>query len=447
MTKAPDTRYAQSGEVSIAYQVVGDGPIDLVIAPGFVSHLEIFWEQPLYARYVRRLASFARVILFDKRGTGLSDRAAGMATLEERMDDIRAVMDAAGSRQAAIMGVSEGGPMSLLFAATYPERTRSLILYGTYARQSWAPDHPWGLAAEKSAANDEMVRSTWGTPQSCRSAVEGWLAPSMAHDPAFVEWFTKLSRSGMSPGAVVALRKMNRCLDARNLLSTIHVPTLVLHRADDRGISAASGQYLADRIPSARLVILPGKDHMTFVGDSDALADEIELFLTGERSTREADRVLATVLFTDIVESTRCAAELGDRRWKDLLADHDALSREEVERFRGRAIKSTGDGLLATFDGPIRGIRCASAIRDRVRILGIDVRAGLHTGEIELLGDDISGIAVNIAARVMGEAPGGEVWVSRTVHDLVAGSDLAFEERGAYGMKGVPGEWQLYSIQ
>ena len=447
MRELPETKYAQSGDVSIAYQVFGEGPIDLVVAPGSVSHIELNWEQPLFARQMWRLASFARVILFDKRGTGLSDRAAGIPTLEERIDDIRSVMDAAGSERAALMGISEGGPMCILFAATHPDRTSALILYGTYSRTAWAPDYPWGASLEGMEERFERTRQEWGTLEFTRRRMKEWLAPSMADDPAFVEWAARACRSGASPGAVVALHRMNRDIDVRDALPSIHVPTLVLRRENDKVVGLAEVRYLADRIPGAKLVRLPGVDHLTFVGDSAALADEIEEFLTGQREDREVDRVLATVMFTDIVDSTRHATEVGDRRWKELLADHDTLSRREIERFRGRPIKSTGDGVLATFDGPVRAIRCACAIRDSLRTLGIDIRAGLHTGEIELRPEDISGIAVNIASRILDQAGAREVWVSRTVNDLVAGSELKFENKGSHNLKGIESEWQLFSVK
>jgi pimeloyl-ACP methyl ester carboxylesterase/class 3 adenylate cyclase len=446
MTPVPQTQYAQSGEISIAYQVVGSGPLDLIVTPGFVSHLDCSWEEPSFARCLNRLASFCRLIHFDKRGTGLSDRDAGIPSLEQRMDDIRAVLDAAGSRRAAILGVSEGGPMSALFAATYPERTEALILYGTYAKAAWAPDYPWGARLDNAAARDEETRRTWGSPASVRRNVQGWLAPSRANDERFCEWIAKLTRLGASPGAAVALQRMNRLIDVRDVLPSIHVPTLVMRRADDPVSPIEPCRYMVEHIPGAKYVELQGVDHMYFVGDADIIVDEIQEFLTGERSTPEPDRILATVLFTDIVGSTGRAIELGDARWRELLESHNAAAQHAIARFRGRGIKSTGDGILATFDGPARAVRCACALRDDVRRLGLEIRAGLHAGEIELMGHDIGGIAVHTAARVAGKAEASEIWVSRTVKDLVAGSGLEFSERGVFELKGIPGSWPLFTV-
>lgn len=446
MTQVPATQYAQSGEVSIAYQVTGNGPVDLILTPGFVSHLDCSWEEPSFARCLQRLASFCRLIQFDKRGTGLSDREAGIPSLEQRMDDIRAVLDSAGSRRASILGVSEGGPMSALFAATYPARTEALILYGTYARTAWAPDYPWGSRIDNADARDEETRKTWGSPASIRSMLAGWLAPSMANDERFCEWMGKFTRLAASPGAAVALRRMNRSIDVRDILPSIHVPTLVLRRVEDPVSPLEACRYLVDHIPGAKYVELPGRDHMYFVGDADAFVDEIQEFLTGARSAPVPDRILATVLLTDIADSTRRAAESGDQRWRELLGNHNALAQKAIARFRGRAVKSTGDGFLATFDGPARAVKCAFAIRDESRQLGLAIRAGLHTGEIELIGDDIGGIAVHIAARVAATAQADEVWTSRTVKDLVAGSGLEFSERGDFELKGLPGTWPLFMV-
>jgi len=446
MTQVPTTQYAESGDISIAYQVIGNGPLDLIVTPGHISHLDNAWEEPSFARCLRRLASFSRLILFDKRGTGLSDREAGIPSLEQRMDDIRAVMDSAGSQRAAILGVSEGGPMSALFAATYPERTEALILYGTRARTAWAPDYPWGMRLEDVDARDREMRKTWGSPEGVRQRLAGWLAPSMANDEHFREWAGRQMRLGASPGAAVALLRMNRTIDVRAVLPSIHVPTLILRRTDDRSTPIEHSRYLAEHIPGAKYVELQGDAHYYFVGDADAFVDEIQEFLTGERSAPEADRVLATVLLTDICDSTRHAAEIGDRHWRDLLERHNAVAKGAIARLRGRTIKSTGDGVLATFDGPARAIRCAFAIRDEVGRLGLAVRAGLHTGEIELIGDDIGGIAVHAAARVAAQAGVNEVWTSRTVKDLVAGSGLEFTERGDFALKGIPGSWQLFTV-
>ncbi|MFO1414256.1 MAG: adenylate/guanylate cyclase domain-containing protein [Burkholderiales bacterium] len=440
----PTTQYAQSGDVSIAYHVMGNGPIDMIMTPGFISHLEHAWEQPLYVRMLRRIASFCRLIQFDKRGTGLSDRVAGVPSLEQRMDDIRAVLDSAGSKRAVVLGISEGGPMSILFAATYPERTEALVLYATYAKTAWSPDYPLGARLEAVDEVDEEVRRNWGSPDMVRNMLR-WTAPSMADDRPFNEWLGKLVRLGASPGAGVALRRMNRLIDVRAVLPSIHVPTLVLCRADDADYRGRC-QHLADHIEGARLVELPGRDHFPFVGDADAYVDEIQEFVTGERVVAEPDRILATVLFTDIANSTRLAVDMGDQRWRAVLDQHNTLTQRVVARFRGRAIKSTGDGYLATFDGPARAIRCALAMRDEVGQLGLAIRAGLHTGEIELMGEDIGGIAVHTAARVAARAEPNEVWTSRIVRDLVAGSGIEFTARGEFELKGIPDSWPLFTV-
>jgi class 3 adenylate cyclase len=437
----PVTRYAKSGDVHIAYQVTGEGPLDLVFVPGFVSHLEADWDSALRARFIERLGSFSRLIRFDKRGTGLSDRVA-IPTLEERMDDVRAVMDAAGSERATLFGISEGGPMSLLFAATYPARTTALVIYGSYARRLRAPDHPFGRTQ---AEWDDVVRRLereWGGPV----AIDLW-APSRVHDERFREGWAAYLRLAASPGAATAVMRMNGEIDVRHVLPVIRVPTLILHRTGDRVTSIDQARVMAERIGGAKFVELAGEDHVATAGDFDAIIDEIEEFLTGVRHGPEPDRVLATVLFTDIVAATETAARVGDRRWRDLLAQHHALVRRELGRFRGREIDTAGDGFLATFDGPARAIRCASAISDRVPALGLTVRAGLHTGEVEVLGDKVSGLAVHIGARVAAAAGPGEVLVSSTVKDLVAGSGLRFQGRGPQTLKGVPGEWHLFALE
>jgi class 3 adenylate cyclase/pimeloyl-ACP methyl ester carboxylesterase len=438
----PETRYTQSGDVTIAYQVVGNGPFDLLMVPGFISHLELDWEEPAYARFLGHLSSFCRLIRFDKRGTGLSDRLTSIPTLEERSDDVRAVMDAAGSKRAALLGISEGGPMSIVFAATYPERTSSLILYGSIARGSWAPDYPWGGRIDD-AFEEWLVkwRKDWGNP----IGIDHW-APSAANDPRFREWWSRYLRLGASPSSIIALFRMNKTIDVRAVLPTIHVPTLVIHRIGDRAINIEEGRYLASHIEGGRIVEFPGDDHIWWVGDSAAIISEIEEFLTGVRYVTEADRVLATVLFTDIVNSTEQAAQMGDRAWRNILDSHNGIARSEVARYRGRSVKSTGDGLLAIFDGPARAIDCAVATTREMQRLGIPIRAGLHAGEVELIGDDIGGIAVHMAARVTALSQANEVWTSRTVKDLVTGSKFKFIERGTHQLKGVPGEWPLYSV-
>jgi class 3 adenylate cyclase len=440
----PETKYAKSGEVHIAYQVIGNGPMDLVVVPGWVSHLELTWEEPELARFIQRLASFSRVILFDKRGTGLSDRVSETAlpTLEQRMDDVRAVMEAAGSTRAALFGVSEGGPMSLLFSATYPDRTTALIMYGAYPRWIRDAGYPWALTREEHEKAFQVWEERWGTPMGL-----GGFAPSVAHDEHFRQTWAKFLRMSSSPAAAVALYRMNVEVDVRSILSTVQVPTLILHRAGDRLVDIGGARYMAERIPHAKLVELPGDDHLWFVGDTDAILNEVEEFLTGARHAPEPDRVLATTLFTDIVHSTERAAELGDRRWRDLLQRHHSLIRRELVRFRGREIDTAGDGFFVTFDGPARAIRCALAAVDSVRQLGIEIRAGLHTGEIELMGDKVGGIAVHIGARVMALAGENEVLVSSTVKDLVAGSGIQFQDRGMQTLKGVSEPWHLYAVQ
>jgi pimeloyl-ACP methyl ester carboxylesterase len=442
MADTPETRYAFNGEIALAYQVLGDGPLDLVFVPGFVSHLECGWEEPSYARFLRRLAAFSRLILFDKRGTGLSERLVSPPTLEQRMDDVRVVMDTAGSERAAVLGVSEGGAMAALLAATYPDRVSALILYGPTIKYAWAPDYPWGTKPEELESLDREWRQEWGSPLGLE-----WLAPSMTGDHRFRQWWARYLRLAGSPAIISTNRRMNMEIDVRSALPSIHVPALILNRAEDHDVPIEAARYAAGQIPGAKLVELPGEDHFWWVGDTDAVADEIEEFLTGARQVSEPDRVLATVLFTDIVDSTRRAAEIGDRRWRDLLGSHNAVLREVVGRFRGRAIKSTGDGFLATFDGPARALQAAFAIHEETGKLGIGVRAGLHTGEIELIGDDVGGIAVHIAARVLAQALPGEVWSSRTVKDLVVGSGFKFQERGIYELKGVPDEWRLFSVE
>jgi class 3 adenylate cyclase len=381
--------------------------------------------------------------LFDKRGTGLSDRIVGIPTLEERMDDVRAVMDAVGTERAAIFGTSEGGPMGVLFAATYPERVSNLILYGSIARGAWSPDYPWGdkLDSEEVEVWYEGWRKEWGTPY----LIDMW-APSMAEDKTFRQWWAKYLRLSASPAAVINIFRMNMAIDIRDILPSVQIPTLVLHRSGDLAINIGQGRYLAERIPDAKFRELTGDDHLWWVGDTESIVSEIQEFLTGEQPSLEMDRVLSTVLFIDIVESTKRAVELGDSRWKDVLANHNALVQKEVSRFRGRVIKNTGDGYLAIFDGPGRAIRCGQAVSSESIQLGIDVRTGLHTGEIDLREQDIGGIAVHIAARVMAMASPNQVWVSRTVKDLVVGSGFEFVEQGEFELKGVPGTWNLYLV-
>jgi class 3 adenylate cyclase len=439
--KKPETRYAQSGDVSIAYQVIGDGQLDLIMVPGWISHLDHYWEHPRIPHFYRRLASFSRLIRFDKRGTGLSDRAVAMPTLEQRMDDVRAVLDAVESKRAAILGISEGGAMSVLFAATYPERTAALVLYGSYARSAWAPDYPWGRTDEEHEARIAGFRQTWGTGRSA-----ALMSPSTADDEIEREWAAANERTAASPGAVEALQRMNREIDIRGVLNVIRVPTLVLHRTDDRAASVEHGRYLGGHIPGAKYVEFAGQDH-SWATNSDELLDEIEHFLTGDNRSFEPDRVLATVVFTDIVDSTRKAVELGDRRWRELLEEHHSAVREQLRRFRGREIDTAGDGFLAAFDGPARGVQAARAITSAVKRLGVDVRASVHTGECEVMGDKLSGIAVHIGARIVSLAQAGQILVSSTVRDLVAGSGLRFQDHGSHELKGIPGAWRVYAVE
>jgi pimeloyl-ACP methyl ester carboxylesterase/class 3 adenylate cyclase len=438
---APRTRYATSGDVSIAYQVVGEGPRDLILAPGFVSHVEVMWQNPDLARALERLASFSRLIVFDKREQGLSDRVGRPPTVEEMVDDIRAVLDAAASERAALVGVSEGAAMSLAFAATHPERCTHLVIWGGWARVARDAGYETGVNPETLIGWAEELGREWGGP----AALE-MFAPSRVGDAVTEQWWAQLLRSGTSPRSVRALMELYAELDVRDVLPVISAPTLVLHRADDRTVPIGLGRYIAEHIPGARFVEVPGADHLLFTEGGDEVVGEIEEFITGTRQSRPTERVLATVLFTDIVDSTGHAARLGDQRWRQLLDRHDSFVRGEVDRHQGQLVKTTGDGILATFDGPARAIECGVEIVQGVRPLGIEVRAGLHTGEYERRNGDVGGMAVHIGARVAARAVGGEVLVSRTVKDLVVGSGIAFDDRGSATLKGVPGEWEIYAV-
>jgi class 3 adenylate cyclase len=439
---APETRYARSGDVHIAYQVFGDGDFDLVLVNGFTTHVELVWEHEPARHYLQRLASFARVINFDRRGSGLSDPVAQAPTLEQRMDDVRAVMDAAGSERAALLGISEGVCMSLLFAATYPDRVTALVCVGGMARSTQADDYPWASPVESlMESGAELIGPFWG-----QGAIIEVGAPSQTDNPEVRAFWARLERASASPGMLGSLVAMFLDLDVRDVVSSVHVPTLVLHRRYDRLVNVRNGRWLAEHLPNARLVELPGMDHVSWYEDPERTLGEIQEFLTGARHAPESDRILATVLFTDIVDSTRTAAELGDQRWRELLDGHDRTVREALDRFDGRAVKSIGDGFLATFDGPARAIRGAQAIASSCGPLGLRIRAGIHTGECEVMGDDIGGIAVHIAARVSALAGPGEVLVSRTVRDLVAGSGIEFADRGTHELKGVPDRWQLLAV-
>jgi pimeloyl-ACP methyl ester carboxylesterase len=432
-----DTRYAKSGEVHIAYQVTGDGPVDLLFAPGFVSHVEHAWDEPRQARALHALASFSRLIRFDKRGTGLSDRSVGMPTMEERIDDIRAVLDAAGSKRAVLAGVSEGGAMCAVFAATYPERVSALILYGAYAHAPSAVVSP-----EARAALETAIHQNWGTGASLPQ-----FSPSVGNDPEMRAWWARFERLAASPAAVVALRRMNVEIDIRHILPTIRVPTLILHRTGDVRINIAEGRYLASRIPGARLVELPGVDHHYWVGDVARLFEEVKAFLDVNPDPPESSRVLSTVLFTDIVDSTRTARRMGDTGWRATLEAHHDVVRSQIRRFRGREVKTLGDGFLAMFDGPARAVRCAQAIVGGVKPLDLTIRAGLHTGEVELMDSDVGGIAVHVASRIAHRAAANQILTSNTVKDLVAGSGLRFTELGAVPLDGLDDPVRLFQAE
>jgi pimeloyl-ACP methyl ester carboxylesterase len=445
---AAETHYALSGDVHIAYQVTGDGPFDLVFVPGFVTHMELQWKMPGFADFLNELGSFARLIRFDKRGTGMSDPVSGAPSLETRMDDVRAVMDAAGSRRAAFYGLSEGAAMGILFAASYPERVAALILRSCTPRTMWAPDFPWGRSSEAYDAETKLALRVYADRQEAREVVRSL----GLREGDEVEAYIDLMRYGASPGMLGALYRMNREIDVRQVLPTVRVPTLVLHGSEDQIVPVEAARYTARELRATRFVEMPGVGHLALGGSpAERIRVEIEDFLgavwqAGGWQETEPERMLATVLFTDIVESTSRAIELGDRRWRELLEEHNALVRRELIRFRGREVDSAGDGFLATFDGPARAIRCASAIVEGVRALGVDVRAGLHTGECEIADGKVAGIAVHTGARVAAEAGPGEVLVSGTVKDLVAGSGIAFSERGARELKGIPGEWRLFAL-
>jgi pimeloyl-ACP methyl ester carboxylesterase/DNA-binding winged helix-turn-helix (wHTH) protein len=441
--RPPETMYARSGDVNIAYQVIGDAPLDLVFVMGWVSHMEYFWREPSFARFLLRLASFSRLILFDKRGTGLSDRVPinQLPTLEQRMDDVRAVMDAVGSERAALCGVSEGGPMCSLFAATYPEKTLALVMIGTYAKRIRDAEYPWGPTPEQREQFFEVMRKQWGGPVGIDER-----APSVAGDPEFRDWWATYLRMGASPGAAVALTQMNAEIDVRNVLPSIRVPSLVIHRTEDQCLKVEEGRFVADRIPGARFVEFPGVDHLPFVGDQDAILDEVEEFLTGVRHPIEPDTVLATVMVARLVGIKEEVDRLGPERWAEWWRRLHAHITKEIEWFRGREIDILENRLLAIFDGPARAIRCAAAITEYASRLGVQTCTGLHTGECEIVASQVSGNAAEVCVCVANEAEPGEVLVSSTVKDLVAGSGIRFEERGVRTLSGC-GEWRLFAVQ
>lgn len=438
----PRTRYAKSGDVHIAYQVIGDAPLTLVYAPGWISHVEVMWEDPHFVQFITRLAAFARVVTFDKRGTGASDRDGGYPTLDDRMDDIRAVMDAVGVERAALFGVSEGGNMSTVFAATYPERVSHLILFGSFAKRSWSPDYPWAPTPEKRRAWIESLEHDWDKTPDLEE-----IAPSCAHDPVFAEWFGRMSRMAASPGSAKRLAELNTQIDVRDVLPAISVPTLVLHNIHDQDARVEEGRYIAEHIPGARFVPLEGADHLPWTSDTEAMAGEIEEFITGVRGGPAGDTTLATILCTDIVGSTARRAALGDAEWRKLIDAHDTGMRAVIRRRQGVEINTTGDGVLAAFNSPGRALHAAFDIQDMARALGLPVRAGVHTGECQRAGAAVSGIAVDIAVRVASHADDSQVLASRTVRDLTIGAGFTFEDAGMHALKGMPGEWQLLRVR
>lgn len=443
MISTPATRYARSADVRIAYQVTGNGPIDLVWAPGTVSHLELAWERPAARRLIERLSSFSRLIRFDKRGTGLSDRPTTVATLEERTDDIRAVMDAAGSREAAVFGVSEGASMACLFAATHPERTRALLVWGGQARWVQTPDYPWGMSPDD---NEQMIQDLAENGVTVDYLVGPGMGLGKSVDPSVLELLTREARAAASPAAFVALERMNAQIDVRDILPSIRVPTLVMNRTNDPVADRDAARDLASRIPGARFLEFPGNIHQIAGPDEDAIIGAIEEFVTGSRGAPMADRVLATIAFADIVGSTEVVTRLGDAAWSDLLQQHDAAARRAIARHDGVVVNRAGDGLVSTFEGPGRAIRCMLAMPQSVAGHELRLRVGIHTGEVERRGNDISGIAVHVASRICGLAGAGEILVSSTVKDLVSGSGIEFEERGAHVLKGLSEPRQLFAV-
>jgi len=444
----PPVRYATTPDgLDIAYMTYGKGPLDLVVIPAYVSNLDLWWERPEHARFADRLASFARVIFFDKRGTGLSSRLSGTPDLETRMRDLRTVLDDCGADRVVLQAhVLDGTALAAMFAATHPERTEALVLWSPAAKGRWSPDYPWGETEEEFDERMAFIAEHWGRD----SMVPAWdlqeNAPDWAGDRLAERWMVRYFRNAASPSEAVALARLLFDLDVRDLLPTVAAPTLVLHRDRWPAEEIEHAHYLAGLLPDARVVALEGLEHPMWLGDQEPVAAEIQTFLTGARPAPTPDRVLATVLFTDIVDSTRLAAQMGDARWREVLARHDALARSQIELSNGRVVKSTGDGVLATFDGPARAVRCAVAIGEAVRPLGLELRAGVHTGEIELMGEDVGGVAVAIGARVVAAAAPGEVWTSSTVKDLVAGSGLTFEDTGEHELKGVPDSWRLFRV-
>lgn len=440
----PETRYAKTGDIHIAYQVFGDGPVDMVLATEFWHSIEVQWDQPDLAAFLERLSSFARVISFDQRGSGVSDPVSlrELTSLDLWMDDINVVMDEVKSESAVLYGIGGGGTMSMLFAATHPQRVSGLVLVNSYARLSRAPDYPWGRGPEIEDEVRDVMRTGWG-----RGVFLDLVAPSRVGDEEFRRWWARYQRIGASPGTVLSMRRMLGQIDVRDVLPSIRAPTLVLHRAETTWNRVEHGRYLAEHIPGARIVEVPGVDHFSFIGDSEAILTATEKFVAGIVAPPESDRQLSTVLFTDIAGSTKLIAEIGDRRWREILEAQRTLVRRELDRYRGREIDTAGDGFFASFDGPARAVRCARVLSDAVGALGIEIRAGLHTGEVEVLNGGLAGVAVHIGQRVLAEAAPGEVLVSSTVKDLTAGSGLEFDDRGMHALKGVPEEWRLFAVR
>lgn len=438
--ETPRIRYAKSGDISIAYQVIGDGPLTIVYAPGWISHVEILWEEPSFAQFMTRISAFARIILFDKRGTGASDRDVGFPTLDDRMDDIRAVMDAVGVERAALFGGSEGGNMACMFAAAHPERVSHLVLFGVFAKREWAPDYPWAPTPEQRQAWIDLIEQGWGGPADMDE-----IAPSRAGDKAFGAWFGRLCRLSASPGTAVRLARLNTKIDVRGVLPAISAPTLVMNRKEDRDAKIEEARYVAACIPGAVLRELEGGDHLPWTSGADEVAGEIEEFLTGARAD-ESDLVLATILCTDIVGSTSRRTAMGDTAWASLIAQHDALVRAALRRRQGVEINTTGDGFLASFASPARAIQAALDVQDGLRTIGLPVRADVHTGECRRTGASVSGVAIDIAVRVAGLAGESEVLASRTVRDLTIGAQFEFVSRGEHALKGAPGAWEVFAV-
>lgn len=437
----PETRYARCGDIAVAYQVVGDGPIDLLYAQGWLSNVEYAWESPEYARFLTRLSRFARLIMFDKRGTGMSDRDVDFPTLEQRTEDIKTVLDAVGSAQTAILGISEGGNMASFFAATHPERVTALILHGCFARAAWAPDYPWGQTEQEHERSLAAMHRGWGQAFNLHEA-----APSVAGDVRIQTWFAAYLRYSASPRTADLLKRLNFAIDIRDILPAIQAPTLVLHRQGDRWAKVEEARYLADRIPRAQLCLLPGEDHLAWYGDQDRLLGEIEEFLTGAKKPATATRALVTVLMTDIVDSTRALSAMGDDRWRMMLEHLDDSVDRRLSSFGGQKVKHTGDGYLIAFTGPTPAIECARALTRDAKALGLGLRTGIHTGECERRGEDLNGLAVHLAARIMAEATPGAIFVSRTVRDLAVGSAVRFVHAGTRELKGIPDSWDIYSV-